>query len=225
MGFLAAVAVTVATGCGSGTPERDSEPSARAAVAAAPVAVTRNERSMPAGCRPGQVARLVIEFFERFNRGDPAAASSFALNSTPTGGLLDGPGRAATSANWYSVTEGTPRQGGRHFVARDTGTLAQHVTDRHDHRERLLLREIRVRYEPGGLGHVEYRLNRRADDLDALDIRTKRMSGKGAIDCAKRKIVAWSMGVPTGPVPDGYLSTPLCPPPTTRSTSPIACAV
>jgi hypothetical protein len=108
-------------------------------------------------------------------------------------------------------------------VAGDAHTLARYIVNRHRHGEQLRLREIKVRQEPGGLGHIEYRLDRRADDLAAPDIRTTRIAGKGAIDCAQRKIVAWSMEAPTGPIRGGYLSRSLCPQPTGRPSSPIAC--
>jgi hypothetical protein len=225
MGVLGFAVVAVVAGCGGESDDGAGRGAAEVTVADVPVAVTRGAPSVPGGCRPGQVARVVVEFFGRYNRGDPSAASLFAFSSGSGGGLVGGSQRQVTGANWYSVTEGDPSRGGRHVVARDPAALADHVRDRHEHGERLRLLEVRVRYEPDGLGHVEYRLTRRADDLEAVGVRTSHMGGKGAIDCDERRIVAWSMGVPSGPVPDDYVhATPLCPRPPTRSAAPVACA-
>jgi hypothetical protein len=158
-----------------------------------PTVVTADDLSIPAGCRPGRVARLIHGFFAALERGDRNAADRVAFGIVPGGG-------------WYSMTEGASN-GGRHFVARDRQALAGYLAARHRQHERLRLRELVVGYA-SGLGHVEYRLSRRADDVGTSPA-SSRVTGKGAVDCASGRIVVWSMATPSHPSPAH--ARPLCP--------------
>lgn len=183
--------------CGGGP---DPQATSRQPLSA--VIVTRDDRSLPSGCRPREVAELIQGFFESFNRGEPSAAQVFAPELAPELG-------------WFSVTEGARGPGRRHFVARDRGTLSRYLAARHRRRERLRLIEVSVGYSRG-LGQIGFKVDRRADDLRGLGIRTRRAGGKGAIDCRRRKIAVWSMGMPH----DRFR---LCPRPAAPTRSPVAC--
>jgi hypothetical protein len=97
----------------------------------------------------------------------------------------------------------------RHFVTRDSTRLARHFARRHRHGERLRLREVVVGYA-NSKGQIEFRLDRRADDIT-----TTRAAGKGAIDCDRGRIIVWSVGV----APGGRI----CPRPARRTGEPVAC--
>jgi hypothetical protein len=167
---------------------------------AAPVVVTRDDPSLPDGCRPRPLARRIAAFFDAFNRGDPSAAS-----------FVD------PSRGWYSVTDGRPR---RHFVTSSRRGLLQYFARRHRHDERLGLVQVDVSYARG-LGHIAFVIERRADDLRRLGIAGTTAHGKGAVDCESGRIVVWSMGMPGG---HGHEAFELCPPPRTPSQAIVACA-
>jgi hypothetical protein len=144
--------------------------------AAARIVVTRDNTSLPAGCRPRPLARRIAAFFDAFNRGDPSAVE-----------FVD------PSDGWYSVSDGR----GRHFVTYSRRGLPEYFARRHRRGERLRLLEVDVSYARG-LGHIAYRVDRRADDLARLGITGTTAIGKGAVNCETGKIVVWSMGMPAG---------------------------
>ena len=141
------------------------------------VLVTRDDPELPAGCRPGALGQRIVTFLDAVNRGDAAAAARYA---DPQRG-------------WYSVTEGRRR----HFVTSERSALARYFARRHRRGERLRLLELDVSFA-NGLGHIAYRLDRRADDLRRLGVRMAIALGKGAVDCESGEIVVWSMGMPAG---------------------------
>jgi hypothetical protein len=215
----AAIACACLAGCAADTrsPSADPEPpreeGARVAVArdeAAPVAVardeaarvvvTRDDTSSPAGCGPGAVARGIAAFFDAFNRGDPSAV-----------------GFVAPSGGWYSVTEGRRR----HFVTYSRRGLRRYFARRHSRGERLRLEQVDVSHA-NGLGHIAYRIERRADDLRRLGNAGTTAIGKGAVDCASGRIVVWSMGMVPGDDPGAIFE--VCPSPRTPSRAIVACA-
>jgi hypothetical protein len=171
------------------------------------VTVTRDDPGLPNGCRPLQVAHRITAFLAAFNRGDRSAARYAAPELGPYGG-------------WYSVTEGNPRRGGRHFVATRQSDLVRYFIRRHRHGERLRLLEVSVSVA-SGLGHIAFAVDRRADDLRRLGIRTNVAFGKGALRCEDGKIVVWSMGMHAG---RSDLAFETCPPPPIRQRAILACA-
>ena len=173
------------------------------------VVVTRDDLEVPSGCRPRPVARRISAFLDAFNRGDGSAARYAAPELAPFGG-------------WYSVTEGTPRSGGRHFVTAQQSDLVRYFAGRHSHGERLRLLEIAVGFA-NGLGHIEFRIDRRADDLRRLGVRTNVAFGKGAVRCGDGKVLVWSMGMHVGRK-DPHAGFEICPPPPTPTTAVVACA-
>ncbi|MQB01234.1 MAG: hypothetical protein GEU78_13235 [Actinobacteria bacterium] len=119
---------------------------------------------------------------------------------------------------WYSATEGNPRNGGRHFVAYHRAKLQAYFLERISHDERMYLLEIDVGYERArNLGHVAYNLLRTADDLTEY---AAEAGGKGAIDCDSGRIEVWSMAQGPKPQPVGDL----CPEEPVPPDIAIACA-
>jgi hypothetical protein len=173
------------------------------------VVVTREDSELPSGCRPRQVAERISAFLAAINAGDGSAARYAAPELGPHGG-------------WYSVTEGNPRRGGRHSVASNRSSLASYFRRRHAHGERLRLLEVDVSYAYG-LGHIAFRVDRRADDLRRLGIRTTVAHGKGALRCEDGKIVVWSMGMEAGPE-ERHLEFTICPSPSVPVRAIVACA-
>ncbi len=166
--------------CTSGANPVDSRPApevsgTEAGAATQQIRVTRDTNRGPEACHPQQVGETVINHFEAINKGDSSEALKYV----------------APEAGWYSVTEGNPRDGGRHFVARDSDKLREYLNRRATVNERIYLVEIDVAYERArNLGHVSYILRRTADDLDPYG---NFAQGKGAIDCEDGKIQVWSM--------------------------------
>lgn len=212
-----ALVVAILSGCGS-RPQQE-------------IIVTREGDSLPPGCSPRQVARLIMDFFDAFNNGDRDELDRFF-----------GP-----DFKWYSVTEGDPSKGGRHFVTYGTAgadtagpmgyptsakrdELLSHFAERHKQHERLKLIMVDVA-GPSWHGGVDiaYVLTRHADDL--LDSPDHLSQGKGAINCEKQQIFVWSMGSTpaTGgatQLADLFEQVKLCPKPPAgaSSTTVVACA-
>jgi hypothetical protein len=163
------------------------------------IVVTRDDPGLPAACRPRRLARHIAGFFGAFNRGDPSAVD-----------FVD------PSEGWYSVSDGR----GRHFVTYSRSGLPEYFARRHRRGERLRLLEVDVSYARG-LGHMAYRVERRAGDLARLGIVGTTAVGKGALDCETGKIVVWSMGQPAG---QRFTRFAVCPRPTSRTGAIVACA-
>jgi hypothetical protein len=201
--MTALLACAVLGGCAADEDDpRDApsgEPQAAAARAVSDVLVTRDDPSLPPACRPRALALRIGDFLDAVSRGDSAAARYMA----PSGG-------------WYSVTEGRAR----HFVAYDRAKLAPYFARRHEHGERMRLLELAVGFA-NGLGHIEFRVERRADDLRELGVVGTVAHGKGAVNCSTRQIVVWSMGMPIRQVPDFVICRR---PPAARDDVVVACA-
>jgi hypothetical protein len=175
----ALLACAILGGCAADAEERREPPAGAPPPATTDIVVTRDDPSLPPACRPRALALRIGDFLDAFNRGDPSAARFVAPERAPNGG-------------WYSVTEGRVR----HFVAYDRAKLARYFARRHEHGERMRLLELAVGFA-NGLGHIEFQVDRRADDLRRLGVVGTVAHGKGAVDCSTRQVVVWSMGMPT----------------------------
>lgn len=190
----AATTLLVLGGCTSGANTVHSRPAPETSdtitdTATQQIRVTRDTDRGPESCHPRQVGETVIKHFDAINEGDTDRAMNYV----------------APQYGWYSVTEGNPRDGGRHFVARDSDTLREYFNRRIAMNERIYLLEIDVAYERArDVAHVAYNLLRTADDLTKY---AAQAGGKGAIDCDSGGIAVWSMG--QGPKPQ--LVGDLCP--------------
>lgn len=179
-----------------------STPSARVSTANQEIRVTRDSQRGPQPCRPRQVGETVTGFFNAINRGDAEEAIDYLTSEL----------------GWYSITEGNPRDGGRHFVAYNSDELRDYLHRRVSVDERVYLLEIDVDYEPArAIGHVAYSLLRTAEDLTDY---AAEAGGKGAIDCDSGRIAVWSMGQGLKPLSVGEL----CPGEAAPPQLAIACA-
>jgi hypothetical protein len=166
------------------------------------VVVTRDDPGLPRGCRPRALGGRIVEFLDAVNRGDAAGAAS----------------HADPARGWYSVSEGRRR----HFVTTERGALAGYFARRHRRGERLRLLQLDVSFA-NGLGQVAYLLDRRADDLRRLGVRTTIAVGKGAVDCDTGEIVVWSTGMPVG-TRGARERFGICPRPRSAAGAPVVCA-
>ena len=176
-----------------------------ASVAGAPAAkeptrviVTSDDASLPDGCRPRQLAELVVQFIDAFNAGDQEQlARLFFISEGPSPPDFSVKGYYPWS--WYSVSEvgaGGRIEGG--FVTYDQGELLRYFAERHEQGERLELIKVSATHagvldEEGNVGFV-YVLIRDAEDLEpGLGGPDRVATGKGAVNCASRRIFVWSM--------------------------------
>ena len=204
----AATTLLVLAACTSGAGTVDSRPDSEVSdttetgTATQQIRVTRDTDHGPEACHPQQVGETVIKHFEAINEGDTDTAMNYV----------------APERGWYSVTEGNPRNGGRHFVARNPKKLGEYFDERVQQHEQIYLVEIDVDYERArNVGHVAYNLLRTADDLTDY---AEQAGGKGAIDCDSGLIAVWSMGQGPEPISVGEL----CPQEAAPPQFAIACA-
>jgi hypothetical protein len=167
------------------------------------VLVTSDDPSLPDGCHPRQIAELVIDFIDAFNRGDQEQLSRlFFISEGPSPPDFSEGGYYPWS--WYSVSkvgaEGRIEDG---FVTYDQGELLRYFAERHRQGERLEL--IKVSATQAGLLEEEnnvgivYVLTRNARDLEpGLGGPARIAIGKGAINCQSRRIFTWSMEMRVG---------------------------
>jgi hypothetical protein len=167
------------------------------------VIVTSDDASLPEGCHPGQVARLVMSFVDAFNSGDQASLSrSFFLSEGPSPpDFSDG---TYDPWSWYTVSNVEP--GGKivsGFVTYDQGELLRYFAKRHRKGERMRLLKVSLT-QTGLLGRDDnvgfvYAMNRSAADLDPRFGGPARVaSGQGAINCKNRRIFTWRMQMKAG---------------------------
>lgn len=174
---------------GHSSPATPARATAIASRVVVPTIKARNAHPFPAGCDSAEgVARLVTDFFDTFNRGDQDHLPRFFPEQAGRAGQAGD----RHSFQWYSVTEGNPQHGGRHFVAYNRPTLLAYLAARQQHHERLQLLALDA---SGGSWHggvdIGYTLSRQADDLPE-----RMVTGKGAINCDNQTIFVWSMGSP-----------------------------
>lgn len=162
------------------------------------IIVTSDDASLPDGCDTRQIAGLVIEFVDAFNRGDQERLSRLFF-------VAEGPSPPDYSEagyypwSWYSVSEvGESGRIENGFVTYNQGDLLRYFAERHSKGERLRL--IKVSSTQAGLLEEEnnvgivYVLTRDAEDLDpGLGGPARIAFGKGGINCESRRIFAWSM--------------------------------
>lgn len=175
---LTVLLAVAAVGCSVGGQTKKPEPAG--ATRAQRVVVTTDDLAAARACRPGRIGRAVVAYLALANRGDAKAAEAFA------------PELAPDAAGWYSAAPSPGAKPDAGVTARDRGTLAAYLSQRHAHGERLRLVEIAVRPRKDRFVDVEYKLAGSADDAHAVPAAWN-IEGKGAIDCATTRITVWSM--------------------------------
>lgn len=162
------------------------------------IIVTSDDPSLPNGCRPRQVALVVIGFFDAFNYGDRTALSHiFFVSEGPSPPDFSDSGYYPWS--WYSVSEvGAGGKIENGFVTYDQTKLLRYFARRHRHNERLQLLKVGV-LGPGlpdekdNVG-ITFVLTRHADGMKPGMGGPENVAfGKGAIHCAGQQIFVWSM--------------------------------
>ena len=121
---------------------------------------------------PEAVRALISEFIDAYDRGETGLADRFFAT--------------APSFQWYSeqpVREGAP--------AYDRTTLESFLRQRHADGDRLTVVSVEFNSVRGGFGNFGF----------VLDRGGKALPSKGALDCASRKSIVWSIGPNAGPVP------------------------
>jgi hypothetical protein len=198
----------LALGCG-GDPSGDSRSAQSSSIVGGPAAheptkviVTSDDTSLPDGCRPRQVAELVIQFTRAFNVGDQGQlARLFFISEGPSPPDFS---QRGYPWSWYSASE--VAAGGRiedSFVTYNQGELLRYFAERHEQGERLELIKVSVT-RTGALGEegnvsIVYVLSRDADDLEpGLGGPDRVATGKGAVNCASHRIFVWSMEMRAG---------------------------
>ena len=190
-----------ATGEGSSTRE-SAEVIGSRPEPAKEVLVTDADASLPEGCRPRDVGRLVLDFFDAFNSGDRERLSRlFFVSEGPSPPDFSPEGYYPWS--WYLVSEvgegGEIKDG---FVSYDQDEMLDYFARRHGHGERLDLLKVGVTGggllgEEGNVG-ITYVLTREADDIGPrLGGPDHVAFGRGSVNCGRRQIFAWSMEMST----------------------------
>jgi hypothetical protein len=156
-----------------------------------PVIVTRDDPSLPDGCRPNRVARLVSNFTDGFNDGNEQRISrSLELTGRP------GPG-GAVPFSWYSGIEGSTQREGKQFSFYDQDELLSYLAERHKRGERLrpLITAVTGDGVSGVVG-ADLVLIRTENGLDFEPGGPQQLARvKSVIDCDARKIIRWVMSV------------------------------
>ena len=138
------------------------------------VIITGQSDGAPSGCSPREIAHLIVQFFNEFNRGDQKELARF-FNPT---------------FQWYYV-------GQDGFETSNRDKLLAYFAERHQHREQLRLIKIQVNGwdEPRGLVHFgPLFFSRHADDINRANNPEGITDGKGAIICEEKKILVWATG-------------------------------
>jgi hypothetical protein len=129
----------------------------------------------------------ITGFFGAVNHGETERIGDFFSPSAGPEGV--------SPRGWYSVTDGNPEGGGRHFAActdRDLRTYFELRSRQHE-RLRLLTMNISAPTWHGGVD-ITYVVSRRTDDLErSPEGAERRARGKGAINCERGRIFVWSM--------------------------------
>jgi len=162
------------------------------------VIVTSDDASLPNGCRPRQVAELVVGFVDAFNSGDRDRLSQiFFVSEGPS--PPDFAERDYQPWSWYTVSRigaGGKIESG--FVTYNQDELLRYFAKRHGNGERLRLLKVRLT-QTGLLGKADnvgfvYVLTREAEDLDpGLGGPARIASGEGSVNCTNHRIFAWRM--------------------------------
>jgi hypothetical protein len=197
--------VLLAFGCGGGPdPSGDSSAGGSGGQASrtghepTEVIVTSDDASLPDGCHPRQIAEIVMGFIYAFNSGNQEQlARLFFVSEGPSPPDFSTKGYYPWS--WYSVSEvGAEGRIEDGFVTYDQSELLSYFAKRHEQSEHLELLKVSVT-GAGVLGEEDnvgiiYALTREAEDLGpGLGGPDHVAIGKGAINCASRRIFVWSM--------------------------------
>ena len=191
----------VATACSSDKP-------AAVARVSGDIVVTRDDPSLPEGCRPANVAEFVISFLDEVNEGEVEIGRFF-----PSSGNF----------NFYGVITGDPKGDGDLFRVQRPEQLPPYFKERHRQRERIELKKIFVRGDAESMtASVVFELERTAKDLRRFGVDHTIATGKAGINCDDHFFIQWAHF--QHEQPDGSTNL-LCPdPPSQWEDKVVACA-
>jgi hypothetical protein len=156
-------------------------------------------------CDTNTAVQIVTRYIDAFNAGDQATLDR-----------LFAPMLGRYSFEWYSSTEDTPGSPDfRHINVELRQHLLAYFAERHQHGERLQLRDVGLTAAPTDprRGERLFTLRRTADDIPpALGGPDHLATGKGTIDCGTRTIMVWSMIMLPGGAASHAAATPATPP-------------
>lgn len=169
------------------------------------IIVTRDDRTLPRGCSPREVATFLTGFFDDFNQGRIGALRRRFAAAHPHNDSLhyDPPANGRFPFRWYSVTRG------RAFAAYDRATLLRYFRSRRTRNEQLALLVVDV--GAAGRGRAvafSYVLRRAAADISLRADEQPYAWGGGGMNCSPNSIYVWNMAGPPSRSPEGLCPLP-----------------
>lgn len=189
-------------GAPTSSTSREALPSAMSATvtrSAPAVLLATPSAAYPAGCTYAEVAVLLDRFLDAFNRGDSAVIRGYFPTEAVGQGVTDHTGERFV---WYSMTDTNLDGTKRHFVTYDLPGLWAYFTERHRHRERLIVQSFSVRPQDTLNANLTLNLYRTADDLPLTAGFPEGVAvGKGVLNCRNRTFRVLSFGQYVEPRP------------------------
>lgn len=171
------------------TAEQPADPPSNAGVSEllGEVTIKGEPDSYPASCPPETALNTLEGFLTAFNAGHQEALKTYFPPGT--GSVF------SDSFRWFShegAEGGEPK-----FVATDPTTLLAYFAARHEQGEAMRITRLEILRPATGAISFNYTLHRMAADLGKTGVIHL---GKGAIRCADKTFITWSMekGVPAG---------------------------
>src|SRR5712692_825737 len=171
---------------------------ASATAGTSPVVVTRGSAALPAGCSPGEVAAVVGDFTDAFNRGDTQRLDELFA---PT---MSQPGESPFVRFALSTAAGA-------VDLTDRASLLPYLADRHkrnEHERLLYLDAVPNRTLGPGRVEVGLGLSAQADDYEGG---LRGLVGRAVVNCASKTIAEWK--VTLQPVGFSFSGPGACPRP------------
>jgi len=153
---------------------------ASATAGTSPVVVTRGSAALPAGCSPGDVAAVVGDFTDAFNRGDTQRLDALFA---PT---MSQPGESPFVRFALSTTAGA-------VDLIDRASLLPYLADRHkrnEHERLLYLDAVPNRTLGPGRVEVGLGLSAQADDYEGG---ARGLVGRAVVNCTSKTIAEWKV--------------------------------
>ena len=182
---------------------------ASATAGTSPVVVTRGSAALPAGCSPGDVAAVVGDFTDAFNRGDTQRLDALFA---PT---MSQPGESPFVRFAFSTAAGA-------VDLTDRASLLPYLADRHkrnEHQRLLYLDAVPNRTLGPGRVEVGLGLSAQADDYEGG---LRGLVGRAVVNCTSKTISEWK--VTLQPVGFSFSGPGACPSPSGWSSNGVAVA-
>lgn len=181
------------------------------------IIVTRDERDLPQGCSPREVAQLMMRLLNAFNSGDQ---EQFIQFFPPTFQWY--------SDGWRTVADGVDIDPDHLFVSRpgNRKDLPNYLAERHQQGDRLQLIKASVIEDGQRHALIIFQLVREADDVESGVGGNKRyVHGRALIICQSQTFFSLGMGIAPPDIQKSDLAR-MCPEPpaSTPENAAIACS-